>query len=97
MAETNETKYVSWRALLTSLVSAVALTLTITFFMVQSFSTALEKKVDSKLFDQSVLSLCEATKDIKENQRISTERTRRLELLIERIGMKLKIDPNTNP
>lgn len=65
MAENGEIKYVTYKWLLASIISAMGLTLTITFYMVSAFSDQLDKKLDKEMYNIQHYSLCDDVTEIK--------------------------------
>lgn len=65
MAENGEIKFVTYKWLLASIISAMGLTLTITFFMINSFTSALDKKLDKEMYNVQHYSLCDDVTEIK--------------------------------
>jgi len=63
--ENGEVKYVTYRWLLASIISAMGLTLTITFFMVNAFSNQLDKKLDKEMYSIQHYALCDDVTEIK--------------------------------
>ena len=91
MGNDGEIKYVSWRALVTTVVSVLGVVLVDMFFAINSFNSALDKKLDKAVFEMSVHQVAEGTVILSDRMNRANERARRMEILVERIATKLNI------
>ena len=91
MPNNGEVKYVSWRALVATVSAGVGTSLLVTFFMIQAFTSALDKKLDKEIFYQYSKNVAEQATIISERQSRANERSRRMEILVERICTKMNI------
>ena len=88
-----EVKFVTYKWLLASLISAIGLTLTITFFMINAFSNQLDKKLDKEMYNIQHYALCDDVTEIKQTVIGNAAVMNNIRLNQELVLRALKISP----